>query len=126
MVLSVFSDDQKIFEAIKAGATSYLVKSDVIEQLPDLLKIVSNGGAYLSTSIASKIQQYFQTNKSRKQFDELTERENDVLNLLIDGYKYRNIAETLFISLDTVRYHVKNVYTKLQVHTKDEIITRFR
>lgn len=125
IVLTVFNDEQKLFKAFQVGASSYVLKSDSILNIPTVLEITYSGGAYMSPIIAKKIQHFFNPSKNIKNRDLLTDREGEIINLLSIGVKYKDIAEKLYISLDTVRYHIKNIYFKLKINSRDEIRNYF-
>ncbi|MCB0280479.1 MAG: response regulator transcription factor [Calditrichaeota bacterium] len=126
IVLTVFNEDQKIFNALKSGAISYILKADAASNIQHILSVVFNGGAYMSPSIAFKVSEYFQNQVMIADLEELSERENEVIDLLISGKKYQEIGDELFLSIDTVRYHVKNVYKKLQVNSKFDVMKILR
>ncbi|MCB0278888.1 MAG: response regulator transcription factor [Calditrichaeota bacterium] len=121
IILTVFNDEQKIFEALKAGAISYLLKSEVSNNLEEIFSIILNGGAYMSPSIALKISEYFKNQTALNKLKGLTGREYEVIDLLITGNKYQEIGDQLCLSLDTIRYHIKNIYKKLHVNSRSEI-----
>ncbi len=130
LMLTVFDDDDKIFEAIKSGADGYLLKdekvSSIIECIQQLAEI---GGAPMSPRIARKaldllMHASIQNKKTIPKTETylLSERETEVLHLLVDGYNYRTIAEKLFLSTHTVRKHIANIYDKLHVTSKAQAI----
>lgn len=122
------ADDDLIFEALKAGALGYLLKETDPVELIGSLKELYNGGSPMSTSIARKIVNTFHgpPNIPPKPISAplLTDRENELLKLLYEGYRYKEIAEKLFISIETVRRHCQNIYKKLQVQSKVEAINK--
>lgn len=121
------ADDDKVFEAIKAGAVGYLLKETDPLILMDALRELYNGGSPMSTSIARKIVGAFQARMHtplHNRTTTLTERENELLQLLHQGYRYKEIADRLFISIETVRRHCQNIYKKLQVQSKMEAINK--
>lgn len=121
-----FDDDDKIFNSLKAGATGYLIKGESMDKILTSIRDVYNGGAPMSFSIARKVLNYFERKSSEvKGFDELTEREKEVLELLSQGLLYKEIADKKFISIDTVKKHVGNIYRKLHVNNKVEAINKF-
>lgn len=127
-VMYTGSDDgDQIFEALKAGALGYLLKETDPAELLNALKELYNGGSPMSTSIARKIVNTFHGEpKTPKpiRVPSLTERENELLRLLYEGYRYKEIADKLFISIETVRRHCQNIYKKLQVQSKVEAINK--
>jgi DNA-binding NarL/FixJ family response regulator len=118
LVISVHENSKFVFEALCAGAIGYLTKTGGEDKILDSLRLVENGGSPMSVRIARMVVESFQETK----FDELTEKENEVLMLLTDGNSYGNIANAMFISLNTVKYHVRNIYEKLHISCKQEAI----
>ncbi|MCA0268112.1 MAG: response regulator transcription factor [Bacteroidetes bacterium] len=118
VMLTVFEDDRHIFDALCAGASGYLLKSTPPRQLLDQIAEVGRGGAAMSPTIARKVVQQFRQPPAGSETVALTAREQDVLDGLIAGQTTRQIAETLFISTNTVAYHIKQLYAKLQVHSR--------
>ncbi len=126
IMLTVFEDDDKIFDAIKAGADGYLLKNTIPQDLINAIKHTSIGGASISPGIAIKVLNAFReisVTKPKQNFD-LSKREQEVLELLVKGYSYKKIAETSFVSIDTVRSHIKNIYLKLQVNSATEAVSK--
>lgn len=122
IMLTVHDDNEYIFESLRAGAMGYLTKNVFPSKLLNSIKDVYNGGSPMSSSIARKVVSSF--NHFRNPTPELTKREREVLDLLCQGKSYKNIASSLFISPDTVRYHLKNIYKKLQVNSKYEAVIK--
>ncbi|MDQ0591806.1 NarL family two-component system response regulator LiaR [Chryseobacterium ginsenosidimutans] len=121
-----FEDDDKVFNSLKAGAMGYLVKGESMEKILSSIRDVYNGGAPMSFSIARKVLNHFERKLPEiKDFGELTEREKEVLELLSQGLLYKEIADKKFISIDTVKKHVGNIYRKLHVNNKVEAINKF-
>jgi DNA-binding NarL/FixJ family response regulator len=126
VVLSVYEDDENIFEALCTGASGYLVKNTPPARLIESIKEAHEGGSPMSSHIARKVVTLFQKNfKSPGDSDvKLTERETEILTGLSDGDSYMSVADSLFISVDTVRYHIRNIYQKLQVHSQSAAVSR--
>lgn len=121
-----FEDDEKIFNSLKAGAMGYLVKGESMDKILSSIRDVYNGGAPMSFSIARKVLKHFEKKLPEiKGFDELTEREKEILELLSQGLLYKEIADQKCISIDTVKKHVGNIYRKLHVSNKVEAINKF-
>ena len=121
-----FEEDDKIFNSLKAGATGYLIKGESMDKILSSIRDVYNGGAPMSLSIARKVLNHFEKKSIEvKGFDELTEREKEILELLSEGLLYKEIANKKFISIDTVKKHVGNIYRKLHVNNKVEAINKF-
>lgn len=121
IMLTVHEDEEAIFNSLCAGAVGYLVKGLPPVQLLDALTEAHAGGAPMSTAIARKVVQSF---RPRPLEEPLSKREQEVLQLLAKGENYRTIAAQLFISANTVKSHIKNIYEKLQVHTRAEAINK--
>lgn len=124
MMLTVYEDDDKIFRSLEAGATGYMLKKTPPSQLVEAIKDVSSGGSPMNAQIARKVVASFSKPKPNKAAEELTKRELELLELLSKGYRYKEIADKLFISQDTVRTHIRNIYIKLQVNSKIEAINK--
>ena len=124
IILTVFDDDDKIFNAICLGASGYLLKSASIQKIEEAVENVLQGGAVMTPSIAAKVLQMFGQYSQPKQDYGLTQREKEILQLLIDGMSKKYIAEHLYISLYTVDTHLKNIYAKLHVHSQMDMITK--
>lgn len=124
---TVFEDDDKIFESIQSGAEGYILKKTAPSKMLDAISEVYNGGAPMTPSIASKTLQLFRKTMRTapdKKEAQLNERQKEILECIVNGMSYKLIAEKLFISIETVRYHVKNIYEILQVHSRYELLTR--
>lgn len=125
MVLTVYDKPDIIFEALKAGAISYLLKSTPAEKIIEAIAEVNNGGSPISSQIARKVIEAFAVKHyANEYFQELTRREQEMLEQLSKGYRYKEIADKLFISLDTVRTHIRNIYEKLQVNSRAEALKK--
>jgi DNA-binding NarL/FixJ family response regulator len=129
LMLTVFEDDEKIFGAIKAGANGYLLKKDSPQKILDAVEAVYKGESPMNGMIAAKVLDYFQHRQQKdKELDEsnLTEREKEILQLLMKGNSYKEIAAAIFISVETLNSHIKNIYRKLNVHSRSELAARYR
>lgn len=127
LMLTVFEDDEKIFGAIKSGANGYLLKKDSPQKILDAIQELNEGKASMNGLIAKKVMEYFQKKTPLPNVDEfrLTKRENEILGLLIEGLSYKEIAAKCFISIETMNTHIKNIYQKLNVHSRAQIAARF-
>jgi DNA-binding NarL/FixJ family response regulator len=137
MICTVFDDDEKIFEAFCAGASGYMLKRTSAEELIHAIREIYEGGAPMSGGIARKVVTVFQVNdaggqgwnplhaKKGRPLPVLSNRENEILQLLATGLLYKEIAARLFISAETVRKHVYHIYAKLQVGNRVEAINKF-
>jgi DNA-binding NarL/FixJ family response regulator len=123
IMYTVFEDDEKLFQSICNGANGYLLKKTSPSRLIEAIQEVIDGGAPMSPRIAQKVLSSFQTGKSNNKYD-LSEREMQVLQLLINGHSSKIIADKLDISFHTVRSHLKNIYTKLHVNCGKEAIAK--
>ncbi len=121
IVISVHENSKYIFNALCAGAVGYLNKNTSPKELINALEQAHNGGAPMSSNIARKVVESFQSPHQ----NELSERENEILNLLAKGKSYASIADELFLSINTIKTHTRNIYEKLQVNSKKEIIDKF-
>ncbi len=125
MVLTVYDNVDVIFDALKAGATSYLLKGTSPEKLIEAIEEVFKGGSPISSQVARKIIESFaEKEKTNKFYQELSRREQEILELLSKGFRYKEIADKLFLSVDTVRTHVRNIYEKLQVNCRVEALKK--
>ena len=123
LMLTVFDDNDRIFEAVKNGANGYLLKKTPPAVLLENIKEAYQGGAPMTASIATQVLKMFaEVYKQKTDNFNLSEREQDVLKLLVKGYSYKMIAEELFISIDTVRSHIKKIYEKMHVNSKSEAV----
>jgi len=127
LMLTVFEEDEKIFAAIKAGANGYLLKKDPPQKILDAIKELNEGKASMNGLIAKKVMEYFHKKKAAPNVAEfnLTKREHEILELLIQGLSYKEIAAKCFISPETMNSHIKNIYQKLNVHSRAQINARF-
>ncbi|MBI2427546.1 MAG: response regulator transcription factor [Ignavibacteriales bacterium] len=125
-MLTVFEDDEKIFRSLQAGASGYLLKKTPPVKLLEAIQELHHGGSPMSSQIARKVVQAFQqTGESKKQTENLSPREHEILSYLAKGYRYKEIADTLFISVETVRTHLRNIYEKLQVRSRTEAVLKY-
>lgn len=129
LIQTVFNDNEKIFQALSAGASGYVLKNDPPAKQIDAVHEVFNGGAPMSPSIAKKVLQFFSHKNVILVMPEsndhhLSDREKEILVLMIEGDNYRTIAEKAFISYETVRTHVKKIYKKLHVASRSEAIMK--
>lgn len=118
---TVFEDDQRLFDSLRAGASGYLLKNSTFIQLLQAIEDVQNGGAAMSPSIAKKVMQSFEHNTDKDKHG-LSKKELEVLQHLVKGYSYRMIAAACFISLSTVQAHIRSIYTKLHVNCGREAV----
>lgn len=125
IMLTVFDDNDTIFNAVCAGASGYILKQHVTEELSSALRMVMSGGAPMTGSIAKKILFMLPVATSRDQENyNLTEKETQILKCLVEGFSYKMISAELNISIDTVRFHIKKIYDKLHVHSATEAVSK--
>jgi DNA-binding NarL/FixJ family response regulator len=128
LMLTIYEDNDRIFEALCAGASGYLVKKTPPARLLEAIKEVYQGGSPMSSQIARKVVTLFREQKTSVGFyadgEVLKNRELEILQKLVDGKTYQAIALDLYISIDTVRFHIRNIYKKLQVHSGSEAVAK--
>ncbi len=126
MMLTVYEDDDRVFKSIVAGATGYLLKNTMPADLFEAIRDLHNGGSPMSNVIARKVVQAFkQIGDSSKDLENLSDRENEILSSVAKGYRDKEVAEKFYISVETVRKHLRNIYQKLHVRSRTEAILRF-
>jgi DNA-binding NarL/FixJ family response regulator len=124
IVLSVYDDDERIFEALRAGAAGYLLKSTPVDRLLAGLRDAAEGGAPMSPGIARRVLAALRDGPRPAADHDLTAQELAVLRLLVEGHSYKSAAAELGISVNTLAFHVKGIYGKLEVHSKSAAVTR--
>ncbi|HWC54173.1 MAG TPA: response regulator transcription factor [Chitinophagaceae bacterium] len=126
MMFTVYENDEKVFDALKAGASGYLLKNTGLVQLIEALKELHNGGSPMSANIARKLVTVFREQNKTENIETLSQRENEILQLLAKGLLYKEIAEQLHIATATVRQHIHKIYEKLHVQNRTEAINKMR
>jgi DNA-binding NarL/FixJ family response regulator len=124
IMFTIYENDEKIFDALAAGASGYLVKKTPFPKIVDSLIELHEGGAPMSMQIARKVIESMRDEKDAERIDALTGRENEVLHCLAKGLLYKEIAARLNISMGTVRQHIHNIYDKLHVHNRTEALNK--
>ena len=126
LMLTVFEDNHKIFESLKHGADGYILKKTSPLRIIEFIKDAIEGGAPMTPSIARKVLESFSKKTAEEEdiLNLLSEREKEVLNRIVDGNSYKMIADLLYISIDTVRSHIKNIYDKLHVNSKSQAVAK--
>jgi DNA-binding NarL/FixJ family response regulator len=126
LMLTVYEDTESIFESLKAGASGYLLKRLPGQKLIEAVRDAHNGGAPMSGQIARKVVQFFNQQERREaKLQDLSIREREVLKELAEGRPYKEIADVLNVSIDTVRKHLQSVYQKLHVHNRTEAVVKY-
>ena len=125
MMCTVYEDNENVFDSLCAGATGYLLKNSPPGKITSAIIDLYHGGSPMSSTIARKVILRFQpATKQNTDIEHLTKREREMLDLLAKGYRYKEIAEQLFISFETVRTHIHNVYEKLHVQSRIEALNK--
>ncbi len=125
LMLTVYDDDRRIFDAMCAGACGYLLKKTPPARLLESLKEVVGGGAPMSPEVARRVVALFREIRPPEQADyQLTPHETRILTLLVEGYNYKTAADELRVSINTIRFHMRSIYDKLQVHSKSEAVSK--
>lgn len=124
IVLTVFDDNEKIFEAICNGANGYLLKNSAPEEILSAIETVVDGGSSINAGLARKVFTMFTSMKQTENSYGLTKRENEILNYLVDGKTASEIAKITFTSVQTVQTHIKNIYTKVHVNTRSGLVSK--
>ena len=125
MMFTVYENDEKVLQALQAGATGYLLKRTEPQRILESIKELNQGGSPMSSNIARKLVNVFVDVKKATHNEILTERENEVLQLLADGLLYKEIADRLHIVHGTVRQHIHNIYEKLHVQNRTEAVNKY-
>ena len=122
IMFTTYEEEDKIFKALCAGAVAYISKRTPLNKIEEAIHTIYSGGSYMSPSIARKVMEHFKPKEEEKQL--LTARQMQIVNGVVDGLSYKMIADTLLISIDTVRDHIKKIYTALNINSKSELIRK--
>ncbi|SEL68722.1 response regulator [Parapedobacter koreensis] len=128
VMFTVFEDKDTIFQALCAGASGYLLKDTPLSKIQEQLLEVMDGGSVMSPQVARMVIGYFNPlldKKGAKEADRLTQREIEIVSMLQHGASYKTVAKKLFISVDTVKFHIRNIYSKLQINSRSELINKY-
>lgn len=127
IILTIYKDEKHVFGALKAGANGYLLKNTPLKSIKKGVLQILEEGAPISPLVAKKVINYFNPQKRNKEdgFEKLTSREIEVLQALSEGSPFKNIADQLFVTIDTIRYHSKNIYKKLNVNSKIGAVKKY-
>ena len=126
LMQTIFDDDQKIFDSICAGAEGYILKNTSPAEIMEAILEIHEGGSPMTPSIANRVLKMVKERPesiNRESFD-LSSREKEILTWLVKGMSYKMVADNCFISVETVNVHIKNIYKKLQVHSKSEAVAK--
>ena len=127
IMVTVYNDWQKIFDSLKAGASGYLVKNTPLTEIKKAIETVHNGGSVMSPEIARKVMEFFSPSQAQQEKAGeavLTPKEKQIVIGLVDGLSYKLLADRMDVSIDTIRFHIKNIYKKLHVNSKTEVISK--
>ena len=126
LMLTVYEDSDKIFNSLLAGASGYLLKRTPQTQIIEAISDVHRGNSPMTGHLARKVVQYFnERGNEDKEIEKLSKREREVLDCLAKGIPYKEIADVLAVSIDTVRIHIKGIYGKLHVHSRGEAVAKY-
>ena len=129
VMYTVFDDKEAIFQALCAGASGYLLKNTPLPQMEDQLMEVLKGGSVMSPHVARLVIGHFNPHLDKQyttDAERLTPREIEIVSLLQDGLSYKQVAAQTYISVDTVKYHIRNIYGKLQINSRSELINKYK
>ena len=125
LMLTVYDDDERIFDALCAGASGYLLKRTPPAQLMENIREAASGGAPMSPEVASRVIKLFREIRPPEKVDyDLTPHETRLLKLLVEGHNYTTAGEELGVSYNTIKFHMRHIYEKLQVHSKSEAVAK--
>ncbi len=125
LMLTVFDDNDRVFQAVCHGASGYLLKSTPPEKIVEAIREAHTGGAPMTPSVAKQVLKLFsQPFQQSEELQTLTARENDALSLLVRGYSYKMAAAEMNVGIETLRYHIKNIYAKMHVNSKSEAVAK--
>lgn len=127
IMCTTYEDEEMIYEALKNGASGYLLKDESMQRITDSIRDAANGSSPMSNLIAQKVLQFFQKKQTaEKDLETLTEKETEIIKLLSEGFLYKEIADQKCISIDTVKKHIGSIYRKLHVANKIEAVNKFK
>lgn len=125
IMFTTYEEEDKIFSALCAGATSYISKRTPLKTIVDSVITVANGGSYMSPRIARKVANHFKPKAKSSNHEKLTVRQMEITESVVDGLSYKMIAAKLHISVDTVRSHIKKIYKTLEINSKMELVKKY-
>lgn len=121
---TIFEDNDKVFASLCAGASGYILKNTPPDKILQAISEVASGGAFFTPSIAKKVLNNFQEKPVKAEYINLSDREKDVLKLLVEGMSYKMIADKVCLSVHTIHSHIKKIYEKLHVNSKSEAVVK--
>jgi DNA-binding NarL/FixJ family response regulator len=125
LICTIFEDSENLFNALCAGSTGYILKSASTTEIEQAIRNIHAGGSPMTPQIARMVISSFPTKKSNAQLlAQLNKREREILDLLAEGYRYKEIADKLFLGVDTVRTYIRNIYSTLQVHSRTDALNK--
>jgi DNA-binding NarL/FixJ family response regulator len=125
LVCTIFEDSDNLFNALCAGATGYILKSASVKEIENAIRDIHAGGSPMTPQIARLVISSFPVKKSNHELlAQLNKREREILDLLAEGYRYKEIADKLFLGVDTVRTYIRNIYSTLQVHSRTDALNK--
>lgn len=124
-MLTTYEEDDKIYQALCAGACSYISKKTPLAKIVEGLIVVSNGGSYMSPSIARKVATFFAKQKDSTEKANLSPRQKEIVEHMVEGKTYKEVADLCYISMNTVRSHIKKIYDVLQINSKVGLMTKY-
>jgi len=124
IMLTVYMDSHKIFQSLCAGASGYLLKTTPFVEVKEAIEVAYAGGAPMSPQIGRKVIDFFHRGPREDSRPALTSREKEIVMGLVDGLSYKMIADRINVTIETVRSHIKNIYLKLHIHSKAEVIAK--
>lgn len=124
IMLTTYEEEEKIIQALRSGACSYLSKKTPLDQIMDTIRIVKNGGSYMSPSIARKLSEFL-LHGTKPITQKLSRQQEKVMQGLVNGMSYKELAKDLEVSIDTVRTHIKRIYSILHVNSKSQAVSKY-
>jgi DNA-binding NarL/FixJ family response regulator len=124
IILTGHNDQELIMNSIKVGAVGYALKSAQLSTLVDIIRQVSKLGAYIDQTLVEKVVHSLQQKNNNNMLDALTFREKEIVSLVEKGLSYKQMSDQLFVTTYTINYHLKNIYKKLNIHSKSELLSR--
>ncbi len=125
IMLTTYDEEEKIFEALQSGACSYLSKKTSLEKIIETVRIVHEGGSYMSPAIARKLTGYISKGAPTKNTYKLTPKQVLIINGLVDGLSYKGLATRLDVSVSTIKTHIKRIYQTMHVSSKSEAVAKY-